>query len=53
VAPPRCDRTPAVGTLLDLFGTMPPYVFVEIVFVAAAWALMTWPGPAPRQEGRA
>jgi hypothetical integral membrane protein (TIGR02206 family) len=37
------NRKPSVGTLLDLFGPWPGYVVVEIVLVAAVWALMTWP----------
>ena len=37
------NRKPAVGTLLDLFGSWPGYVVVEIAVVAGVWALMTWP----------
>jgi hypothetical integral membrane protein (TIGR02206 family) len=37
------NRKPAVGTVLDVLGPWPGYVVVEIVVVAAVWALMTWP----------
>ncbi len=34
---------PSSGTILDLLGPWPAYVFVEVALIAGVWALMTWP----------
>jgi hypothetical integral membrane protein (TIGR02206 family) len=44
------NRKPSVGTVLDWFGPWPGYVVVEVLVVAAAWALMTWPWVAARRR---
>lgn len=49
------NRKPEVSSLLDLLGPWPAYVVLEVLVVAAVWALMTWPwqrrthpaGPVP------
>jgi uncharacterized membrane protein YwaF len=38
--------------ILDLLGPWPWYILAEVVIIAAAWALVTWPGP-PRGRTRA
>ncbi|WP_028661168.1 TIGR02206 family membrane protein [Nocardioides insulae] len=37
------NEKPGTGSVLDLLGPWPVYVLVEIVVIAAVWALMTWP----------
>lgn len=48
------NRTPSAASALDLLGPWPAYVVVEVVVVAAVWALMVWPfawRPAPAVAG--
>jgi hypothetical integral membrane protein (TIGR02206 family) len=47
------NRKPSVGSALDLFGPWPGYVVVEVVVVAAVWALMTWPWVRQRDTAAA
>lgn len=37
------NRKPSSASALDLLPAWPTYVVVEVVLVAAVWALMTWP----------
>ena len=37
------NRKPGRASALDLLGSWPTYVFLEIAIVLAVWALMTWP----------
>lgn len=37
------QRKPGGGSILDLLGPWPVYVFAEIGIVIVVWALMTWP----------
>ena len=41
---------PAGGSALDLLGPWPTYVVMEVLIVAAVWALMTWPWAAGQQS---
>jgi hypothetical integral membrane protein (TIGR02206 family) len=46
-------RKPASGSLLDLLGPWPVYVFASLGVLTAGWALITWPWVAARhREGR-
>ena len=47
------NSKPSGGSLLDLFGPWPGYVVVEIVVVAAVWALMTWPWTRTHRDAEA
>ena len=42
------SRKPETSSLLDALGPWPTYVGVEVVILAAGWALMTWPWVASR-----
>lgn len=37
------NRKPEQASALDLLGPWPAYLVLEIVIIAAVWALMTWP----------
>lgn len=44
---------PRSASILDLLGPWPWYVVVEVVVVAVAWALLTWPWVALERSGAA
>lgn len=44
------NRKPPRGSVLDLLGPWPTYVLVEVLVIAAVWALMTWPWVRRRHQ---
>lgn len=43
------NRKPETGSVLDLLGPWPWYLFPEFTGIAAVWALMTWPWTVHRR----
>lgn len=46
------NRKPSVSSPLDLLGPWPTYVVVEVLVIAAVWALITLPWVLRRRTGR-